>query len=179
MQAVASALDVQHNQLVEDLWRELERHFGLKHAQCAYPHFTYHLVEQYQLDQVQAYLTQQAQSTAPFTARTSGLGIFTGENPVLYVRVVEPLMLSRLHDDIHRSITPHSVGSNPRYAPQNWMPHITIALEDLTHDMLPEATRLLAARQFSWEIPIDNLFLVMNTQGSRADWQRYALNGSA
>src|SRR5688572_9965009 len=97
MQGVVSVLDAQTSAQVEALWAELEREFALKYACMPYPHFTYHLAEQYDETRVAAVLRDLARHAEPLRVTTSGLGIFTGERPVLYVPVVRDATLTRFH----------------------------------------------------------------------------------
>jgi 2'-5' RNA ligase len=171
MQGVVSILDDEHNELVEVLWKELEDYFGLKYACVAYPHFTYQIVDHYDTELVADALREVAALAQPFQVTTSGLGIFTGPRPVLYIRVVRDDLLSRFHSALWRRISPYGHDIHTfHYAPQNWIPHITLAVEDLTHDNLPDVIRLLSPRAFNWTMTINNLCLVLNAQGSRDEW---------
>lgn len=171
MQGVASVLDARHNAKVEDLWAELEHRFGLKRACVAYPHFTYQVAERYHLPGVEAVLREVARATKPMEIITSGLGIFTGERPVLYVRVVRDLLLTKFHDEVWDAISPFAQGIHEHhYGHKNWIPHITLAIEDLTHDNLPDVIRLLSQRPFNWEITINSVSLVLDVRGKRDQW---------
>lgn len=178
MQGVASILDEQHSDKVEALWSELEREFGLNFACVAYPHFTYQVTERYDLAGIESALHEIAKSVAPFKITTSGLGIFTGASPVLYIHMVRQTELSLLHDTVWAAITPFAEGVHGHhYGPPNWIPHVTLAATDLTHDTLPDAVRLLSERRFNWELTIDNIALVVNARGTREDWHRFPLKG--
>ncbi|MFO7320625.1 MAG: 2'-5' RNA ligase family protein [Chloroflexota bacterium] len=173
MHGVVSILDDKHCALVESIWEELEREFGLRNARAAYPHFTYQIASAYDVDKVEPILRSLARTASPFKVTTSGLGIFTGEKPVLYVRMVRELILTLFHDRLWAAISSNAQNvHHHHYGHTNWIPHITLAYGDLDHDTLARAVRLLSERSFNWEITIDNLALVLDTAGPREDWLR-------
>jgi 2'-5' RNA ligase len=171
VQGVVSILDAAHNTQVESLWKALEEQFSLQYACVAYPHFTYHLAESYKLYRVSRVLRRLAKEAIPFQITTSGIGLFTGERPVLYLPVVCDLALTRFHDKLWKAVTPCGSGVHTHhYGPQNWVPHITLAVQDLTHDILPDVIRLLSSRTFNWTCTITSLSLVLDARGGREDW---------
>jgi 2'-5' RNA ligase len=173
MQGIVSMLDAQASDSVEALWSELEQHFGLTYARTAYPHFSYQVVEQYDPVALEPLLRRLADATLPYHVTTSGLGIFTGERPVLYVRVVRDDVLSAFHRAIYDTALPCCAGLHGYYTPVNWNPHITLAMQDLTHELLPEVVQHLSRRPFQWDITVSSLSLVLDAQGTRDHWRHY------
>jgi 2'-5' RNA ligase len=174
MQGVVSILDREHCAKVEALWSDLEREFGLKAACAAYPHVSYQVAERYEVQRTQGVLKRFARRSAPFRIRTSGLGIFTGDAPILYVSVARSMTLAAFHNRLWQRLSPTAHGIHEHhYGPDNFMPHITLAAGDLTPEQLPDVVRLLARRPFSWNINIDNLALVLDAAGARDQWVRY------
>lgn len=170
MQGIVSTLDTEHNTRIEALWSELEHDFGLKYACVAYPHFSYQIAESY-APGVESALRALAAQTQPFEVITSGLGIFTGERPVLFVRVVRDAELTAFHDAVAETVAPYARGLHANhYGHEYWIPHITLAIEDLTHDNLPDVIHLLSRRSFDWTIRVDNVALVLDARGTRSDW---------
>ena len=170
MQGIVSTLDKEHNAQIESLWSELEHAFGLKQACVAYPHFSYQVAESY-APGVENALRALAAESRPFEVTATGLGIFTGERPVLFVRVVRDAQLTAFHDVIAGTAAPFARGLHDNhYGHKHWIPHITLAIEDLTHDILPDVIRLLSRRSFDWTIRVDNVALVLDARGDRDDW---------
>ena len=170
MQGIVSTLDKAHNARIESLWSELEHSLGLKYACVAYPHFSYQVAEGY-LPGVESALRALAAQSKPFEVTASGLGIFTGERPVLFVRIVRDAQLTEFHDTVAEAVAPYVRGLHANhYGHEHWIPHITLAIQDLTHENLPDAIRLLSRRSFNWTIMVDNLSLVLDARGSRDDW---------
>lgn len=159
MEGIVSLLDNKHYALIEQLWAELEQRFGVRGVLITpYPHFSYHVASSYGADeQTDIALEKLAQATAPFTVTTSGLGIFTGASPVLYLSVVRTESLSEYHHTVWSAL--QGLGQNPQahYQPEHWMPHVTIGFGDMKPDKLAEVVPFLSQRNFNWTIPIDNL----------------------
>jgi 2'-5' RNA ligase len=179
LQGVVSILDQEHCEKVESLWDELEHEFGLKSAAAAYPHFSYQVVERYDVQRVKDTLTRLTITAEPFNIRTSGLGIFTGNGTTLYIPVARSVYLTKFHSRLwtRLSKTARSIHTH-HYGPDNFIPHITLAAGDLQSDQLPAIIKLLSSRSFNWNIHIDNLALVLDAQGTRDQWIRYPLEGS-
>lgn len=161
MQAIVSLLDDQHYQLTEALWRELEGRFGLRGVYTTpYPHFSYHVARGYDPPALMAALQQLARTTRPFQIATSGLGVFTGPSPVLYIPIVRTPALTGFHQALCRGVAGCASGVARYYDPEHWLPHITIGLGDLHAALLAEVVHLLGDRDFSWTITINNLACV-------------------
>lgn len=110
MHGVVSLLDSTYYRVVEDLWAELERAFAVDGVYVTpYPHFSYQVAPQYDIEGLEAILRHFAFNSAAFQVRTTGLGIFTGVSPVLYISVVRSPELTRFHKRLWQKIS--QVGS--------------------------------------------------------------------
>jgi 2'-5' RNA ligase len=124
-----------------------------------FPHFSWYIAERYNFDQLEEKLALIARETAPFNIRTAGLGMFTGENPVVYINIVKDSQLLELHQHIWLETQSMGSGISPLYAPDQWMPHITLANRDVTDDNLPCIFSTLGGRAFTWQIRVDHFAL--------------------
>ncbi len=164
MQGLVALLDPQHNQQVLELWDILERRFSLKGARSfPYPHLSFTILEQYEPDAVEARLRQIAAGLAPFQFQTAGLGVFTTPEPVIYLAVVRAPALERVHHLLWQSFPPLTAASR-YYAPEHWVPHITLAVNDLTRAQLPAVVAYLAEQEYHWEITCDSLTFAVETE---------------
>ena len=164
MQGVASLLDNKHNQLVKDLWAELARKCAVSGVYVTpYPHFSYHIASRYNVELLEPVLRRFAASKTPFQVRANGLGIFTGAHPVLYIPVVCSPELTQFHEALWQEILITGSDIHDYYHPSHWMPHITIGIGDLNKDNVSQMIRLLAERDFNWEITIDNIALIYDS----------------
>ena len=168
MNGIVSLLDREFYEWVGQLWLELRWRFGLQGIyQTPYPHFSYHVSTDYDLGRLSAVLPQLAQETAVFSVSTSGLGVFTGAQPVLYIPVVRTAELSQFHERVWTAVEPFSQGTLAYYSPDNWLPHITLAQHDLTPENLPEVTQWLNEQNLAWQMRVDNLSLIVLREGKQ------------
>ena len=161
MKAVVSLLDDSAYSRIEAMWRVLELKCGLKGIKnTPYPHFSWHVADSYSGEEVQGILQGLSANAKPFTVTTSGLGIFTGQEPVIYILISKTEKLLRFHKSIWKQIQPFANCGSDFYTPDVWVPHITLAHSDVNKQALLCALEELAFVPFSWEIKIENLAVV-------------------
>jgi 2'-5' RNA ligase len=166
MHAIVSLLDEHHSGLVEALWRELETDCGLAGVSLTpLPHFSYHIATEFDFKRLETALGELAARTLPFTVHASGLGLFTGPSPVLYVSLIKDARLASFHQTVWELVNPVAIGASSHYTPEVWVPHITLAYGDVSTDKLDCAMNKLAFRTYNWEIRVDHLALVYQLSG--------------
>lgn len=164
MHGVVSLLDNKHYQLVENLWAELAREFAVSGVYVTpYPHFSYQVARHYDVESLEPVLRRFAASKTSFQVRAGGLGIFTGPHPVLYIPVVRSPELTQFHEALWQEILSTGSGIEDYYHPSHWVPHITISVGDMNKDNLSQIVRVLAERDFNWEITVDNIALIYDS----------------
>jgi 2'-5' RNA ligase len=162
MHALISTLDELNKERVYALWEVLASTCQMRHIyDIPLPHFSWHGAQSYSLRLLEPLLEDWAQQAEPFQVRTNGLGIFTGEKPIIYLRLVSTSILEHYHRQIwqHTQTTP-SIDPSPHYAPHTWVPHITLGLEDVTYSNLGCAINRLAFQPYEWIIQVNNLMVV-------------------
>ncbi len=175
MHGIVSLLDNKHYHLVEELWAELEREFAVRGVYITpYPHFSYQIAQGYNVELLEPILQTFASGQATFQVKTSGLGIFNGPHPVLYVPVVRSPELTQFHQALWPEISTASSGISDYYHSANWMPHITIGFGDINKENLSHIVRSLAERDFNWEITVDNVALIYDTGAKQELRSRFA-----
>src|SRR6266705_1957582 len=178
MDGIVSFLDSKHNQLIEELWAELKQEFSVDGVYITpYPHFSYHVALDYDVDKIESVLKRITANITTFKVRTSGLSVFTGASPVLYIPVVRSLELTQLHEEIWQEIATASSGVQQYYHPEQWMPHITIGFGDISKDNLSQIIPFLAERDFNWEITVNNLALIYDTGIKQELKSRFDITG--
>jgi len=161
MHALVSILPKPFSQQVEALWDELEEEHGLAGIRVTpYPHFSWQIGEDYNLPALEALLGDVVKSTAPLIVRTTGIGIFTGPRPVIFIPVVKNAALIDFHTQLWEQTQDIGQGLSPYYNPQNWIPHISLAYEDIDLQNITSVIQALAYRDFIWEMRIDNLAFI-------------------
>src|SRR5262249_6812679 len=176
MNAVASLFDEEHDRRVRAICDELQQELGIRRVMdlVPWPHVTYQGAERYDHDRLDVALRGLADKTAPLSIQTTGLGIFTGPLPVLYLAVARTPQLSAFHTAVWQAIGDAGEDFSPYYTPNGvWTPHITLAQWDLTRENLPSIVGLLCERPLAWEIPITNLVLFTRDDDTYTLWRRY------
>jgi 2'-5' RNA ligase len=180
MYGVVSLLDDKHYRLVEEIWAGLDAQLGPRRTRATpFPHFSYHVAERYDIELLANAVREFAQRSAPFTVTTSGLGIFAGIQPVLYVPIVRTPALSELHRALWAEVNPYGFGIVGYYAPEQWLPHITLAQQEIDAGDLPALVQQLNARDFAWEIRVDNLAIIHNTDDPHVPVMRFPLGANS
>lgn len=158
MHGVVSLLNPEAYADVEALWDELTRMFGLGGVRrTPFPHVSYHVAPAYDVPRLEAVLRAFARERSSFHIRASGLGVFSGPAPVLYIPVVRTAELSAFHAALWEATAPCASDLSVYYTPDRWMPHITLAQHDLGAAQLGQVVTAMAPRELTWDITVDNL----------------------
>ena len=174
MNGIASLLDQLTTDRIQSLWQELDTRCGLVGVKVTpFPHFSWQVTEGYDLTRLETILRKLARQSKPITIHTAGLGIFTGENPVIYISIVKDESLLHFHTSLWKQIEEIAIRPAPYYAPDQWVPHITLAYNDVRQDNLNCAIQALASESFNWEIQVDNLVFVAQTDNQTIETVRY------
>jgi 2'-5' RNA ligase len=154
--------------MVEEIWQNLERECGLERtAEVVFPHFSWHVAEEYDRPRLEETLWEIARTTRPFPLRTAGLGMFTGPRPAVYVPVVKTRRLMDLHSMIWDMLEQKASRISRLYAPGRWIPHISLARGNPAGGNMAGVLGVLGSQTFDWEFDADNVsFLSEETDGS-------------
>jgi 2'-5' RNA ligase len=179
MDGIVSLLDDRHRDMVLTLWEELRGAFGLRGIYpTRFPHFSYHVAERYDAARLTPILAEFGQSHSPFHVTATGLGIFTGPQPVLYVPLVRTPELSLVHQDLWLALDGTAEGTTGLYHPRKWIPHITLAHGDISNEVLPDVIRFLRERSFNWDFKVDDVTLVIQAGTLDERQERFRLGAS-
>lgn len=180
MHALVSILPQHYYQQVEEIWRELEAEFGLKGVRITpFPHFTWQVARGYDFDRLASAIMPIAREQPPLVVRTAGLGVFTGPQPVIFIHVVKTIEMYQLHARLWEAAQPHRRSLSPYYQPEAWIPHISLALDDIDQANIAGVITRLAFRPYAWEMVIDNLAVLTQPPGENAQiHDRFDLSGS-
>ncbi len=161
MIAIISALDAEAKKTVRGIWQELHDICQLQGIfNFPTPHFSWFSAEHLQLSRVEPILDQMAQDLDPIQVDAFGLGIFSGAYPVLYLPVVKTRELFAYHRRVWDQAQPYTTGTTLYYSPDLWIPHITLAMGDLTPEALPCAINALAFAPRQLTSRVDNIMVV-------------------
>ena len=99
MYTVASLLDIESDKKVQNVWSVLEDNCSLKGIRSTpLPHISWQASEDFLFEDLERYLIEFTSHHKPFSIRTTGLGIFTGEKIILYLAVVQSTHLAKMHN---------------------------------------------------------------------------------
>ena len=161
MHGIVTLLDEVNTINVQSLWQKLENECGLSGIKVTpIPHFSWQVAEDYELQSLEPFLRKIAQDTQPFTVHTTGLGLFTGDRPVVFIPLVKDAQMLRFHEMMWEQAKTSAHGINQLYSPASWIPHITLAHGDVDPHKLTCAMENIAFQTFDWEIIVDNLALI-------------------
>jgi 2'-5' RNA ligase len=172
MHGLVSLLDSKHHRQVESLWELLEEECGLTGIKVTpFPHFSWLIASDFDWLALESTLREIASRTYPFTVRTAGLGMFSGFNPVVFIPLVRTAELSTFHRQVWESIQPHATDISPLYNPGSWIPHITLAYDDVTPENIPCVMQILAFQAYNWELHVDNISFIRQPAGQSGQIQ--------
>jgi len=166
MLAVASLLDPENTEKVNQIISQLDSIFGLKGVQLTpYPHLTWLTTDVAKMSDLKHYLQDVSHYSKPLTVRTMGIGIFPGEKPVIYIPILRTREVNRLHNRLYKEIGEFSDEVGHFYNPELWMPHLTLALGDTSSWSLAPVLHYLNQFRFDWNITLDNLCIIKKSGG--------------
>ncbi|WP_420627223.1 2'-5' RNA ligase family protein [Candidatus Leptofilum sp.] len=178
MHGVVSVLEEPHFSQVSPKLADLKRKFGVGSPQAtAVPHFSYHVAPEYDIEKLKAVLVETAVTTPPFTVKTTGIGIFPGKLPVLYIPVARTPELQTLHTALWSRLRAVTRAPLDYYSPPNWFPHITLGHSDITPENLGVIVIWLNRQSLAWDVQVTNLTLLHDNGKQHVPLHRAALQG--
>lgn len=166
MDGIVSLLPPPYYARVESIWDDLEQALGLSGYQFTpYPHFSWQIASTYAQDGLRTALQDLAAQTSSITIRTTGIGLFTGDHPVVYIPIVKTMEMVTLHQRIWDALQSTGSGISPYYAPGAWMPHISLAFLDVTPANIGPLMERLSFNSFTWSMTIDHFAYLYQPEG--------------
>jgi len=160
------------------MWQKLQKKCGLVTAnESSFVHLSWQGAQKYQLDPVHDRLGKITMNAQAIPIKTAGIGIFTGSKPFLYLTVVKNPAVLRLHAILWDQLQLFSQEMNAYYAPQEWVPHITLSYGALLPADVSCAVAELMYEPLSVELRIDNLALIYTKDGSIGIDSRFDFSG--
>lgn len=161
MLAITSLLSAPHVTLINGIIKRLEEKFGLNDVQATLdPHLTFQLAGVKKRSSLKKVLAGVAATTAPFAAFTTGLGVFPGARPVIYIPVLRSDALNALHRRVLAATAPLCLRTDPFSTPDKWLPHISLALHDTTPDLLGPVLGYLNQETYNLQLLVDNIAIL-------------------
>jgi 2'-5' RNA ligase len=122
------------------LWRMFENHYGSVGVQTfAHPNLTFGGGTIRDPRALAAHLEDLAETLEPFELRITGIDVFHEPQRAVYLAVEPTAELTRIHRSVHQVLEQHCEALVELYRPESWVPHITVAMGDLSQENFERA----------------------------------------
>lgn len=134
-QAVELTFDADSDRRVIDLWKSVKHGIDLE-ALGARPHISL-AVFRPPVDPgiLTKCIEEYAENTTPLELQLSAVGVFPGEEGVVFLSPSSSLQLLDSHRTFHSILEDHGVAPDELYGPGRWVPHCTAAQEVPVDDL--------------------------------------------
>ena len=165
--ALASLITFESDPVMKSTWDRIQRVFEIAGMTLTdLPHFSWHVAEEYDFERLGNRLDEVVKNLSPVNLHIAGAGIFSGENPVIYLPVTKTPRISAIHNSISSWIGDFTSTTNPNYNPDIWIPHITLSSEGFNSDGICQVISELAYIPMNVGLPIDHLAILFKNDNS-------------
>ena len=183
-EGVVSLLDRVHARKVEEIWARVEAATGLRGVKITpFPHFSYVVGDRLDRNVVTEGLGALARETAPFSVRVRGVATFPTPWPTVYLRVEPEAGLREFHRRVWEQVRPAFERPWSYYAPESWVPHVTLAHGDeptmtpLAPSEVEAVVRLASGLRVDWTVRVDHLVTILDDRGRQVLGDRFPFEG--
>jgi 2'-5' RNA ligase len=167
MQAIATLLKHTEHEATRQMWQTLRSSCDLTGIKVPEnPHFSWMVAEEFDEAAARRVFQGMATKIKGLNINTNGLGLFTSKKPILYIPIVKTKELLDLHEELWRQLSPFGSHLENFYHPSEWIPHITLASEDLTISRLQCILESIAQVPINATFAVDNLALIYSDENS-------------
>lgn len=106
---------------------------------------------------------------SPFEITADGFGFFEAPSKVVYLKVMKTNELIAIHKDINGALAKCCENLFNLYTPENWVPHITLEMGDLSETSFEEFKNRYKDYSPSFQQTISNLALVEFKNNGRVE----------
>jgi len=179
MYAVASLLDLESDAFTRKMWDWIQTVCGKADITLSpIPHFSWLIGEELDLDQTKSILEILSKETMPFEIGINGIGIFTGQYPVMYLSLMKSKQMAKLHQTIWDQIPILKSGSGEYYHPDKWIPHITLAYHATDQDRLTCAVQGLVFDFREIRISVQQIGVIYQNENDYGIAMNFNFDGS-
>jgi 2'-5' RNA ligase len=165
--ALASLFDFADDPKMVLAWERIEHVFNIAGIALTHlPHFSWHVAQSYEFNGLDQRLNTFVKDLEPFHLHIAGAGIFSGENPVIYLPVTKTPVISGIHNSLSKWIGDFTTTTNPNYDPEFWIPHITLSGENFNSDGICQVLSELAYIRMDIDLVIDHIAVIYRNENS-------------
>jgi 2'-5' RNA ligase len=158
MSTIALTLHEPTARRVRDVWDVLEAGVGVKGIRkVPFPHMTLFGCEGIAHSALEPMVEEVTAKTPPLQLRTVGLGLFLRPQPVFYAPIIRSPQLADLHQRLWNEAGTLGGRLFGLYAPNRWVPHMTLAQGDLQPDDLARVFSALVSLDLELEFEVRNI----------------------
>ena len=166
MHGLVSLLPQPYYDKVTSFWETLEEEFGLMGIWVTpFPHFSWTVFDDCSHHDLETLMTEISAQVRPFAIKSSGIGIFSGSSPVVFIPAIKTKELLGIHQEVWDRFSEIGKGISPYYSPESWNPHISLAYQDVDGTNIGPTIKWLAAQNTNWEMTIDNFTYIYEPDG--------------
>ncbi|MEH7113276.1 2'-5' RNA ligase family protein [Neobacillus niacini] len=121
------------------------------------------------IDSLKDELSNLCAALSPFEVIVEGFGFFEAPSKVVYLKVNKTDGLLELHKKINKSLAEYCKDLFEFYTPENWVPHITLAMDDLSETGFNDFKKRYKDYLPSFKQTISNLALVEFKNNGRVE----------
>jgi len=156
---VLSVLEDEPYRDVKRIWRLIERKYCFVGVQnFNHPNMTFQGGETNNLRQLRRDFQGIVSKIEPFEVEASGLGHFNKK--VIFLKVEKSEFLVEMNKAINQFLLNYCERLHPSYTPRRWIPHITLAMDDLTAENFEEAWKELEQLKLAFKQKLHNICIV-------------------
>lgn len=158
MSTIALTLHEPTARRVREAWDALEAGLGVKGIRkVPFPHVTLFGCEGIAHSALEPMVEELTARTSPLQLRTVGLGLFLRPQPVFYAPIIRTPQLADLHLRLWNRAGTLGGRLFGLYAPNRWVPHLTLAQGDLEPEDLSKVFSALVALDLELEFEVRNI----------------------
>jgi 2'-5' RNA ligase len=167
MQAIATLLKHSEHETTRQMWQTLRSSCDLTGIKIPEnPHFSWMVAENFDETAARRIFEEMSPRIKGLSINTNGLGLFTSKKPILYIPIVKTKELLEIHDELWQQLSPFGNHLENFYHPSQWIPHITLASEDLSISRLQCILESIVQVPINATFPVDNLALIYSDEDS-------------
>ena len=154
-----------------NLWEKLENEFGFTGIKVMpIPHFTWHVSNDYEINEVIHEIRLLCKKMKPIQVSTEGLSFFVNELFVAYNGIKNTPELKATQKLLCDTIDPYSTNPANYYFPENWVPHVTLVLQDRAlAKQKSNLMKFLRPYELNWKFTVDNFLLINQVKKQKTE----------
>ncbi len=146
---------------VESIWNLFKVKLNMERIMStSFAHITWVIANCCDEERVNEVLEKFGRTKTPFVVKTNGIGIFTGKRPAMYIQIKPDIEMLNFQNELFGLFSPYAYRMKKNYRKEVWIPHISLATEDLSTENITAAVKWILHKSLKYDIRIDSFSLV-------------------